>query len=574
MDARRRHQGQQQQQQQPLSATQQYYHWATQQQYYHHQLQQQQHQQQRQRQPLQNPYRPSQPPPHQYQQQQQQQQQQQNQYQQQQKSTIPPSCAWQQASRLQHHGDEDANHHQQSRSGDDISPILLIETAAAVTCPVQGCHQRLVPDFTQASFGFVLDEDVDQVLTSPKGERKRLLVKFLRMVNALLNQGGGLVFIHTSPHLLSFWDEQVDDDLMDLVSDDTLFDDNFERHVAKGHVIFRVKPLHRPYLSTLDFQSKISLNKGLADPSHGQMRRLLDRNRNAPDETPPSPRGTLDSYLLVDGQRIPFHENLNMQAKVVLPKDLDKKTPKSCKDTASKLTFLWWNSLKLPQYLAAFAKQRNGGSFFLGLREEKETSSTKWKPLPNTSGLAEALDTDMRFWADDKNTEERKVFHVAREEDVPRFEHKSGYFTCKGIPLTHDDKNALEKLVVRNVRDRLLLHPERSKDPLVEVRFYPVKPAQEDNRDTDERHPQGARGGGGGVGGSAKGQGHGLDNKTATKTTSLQSADLYVVECKVNFFPGVCFQTEHGPEAYRFNHDLRPSCAQRVPVTDWAKAQA
>lgn len=44
---------------------------------------------------------------------------------------------------------------------------------------------------------------------------------------------------------------------MKLVPDGTFFNENFERHVIEGHVIFRVKPRHRPHLITLDFNSKV-----------------------------------------------------------------------------------------------------------------------------------------------------------------------------------------------------------------------------------------------------------------------------------------------------------------------------
>ena len=47
---------------------------------------------------------------------------------------------------------------------------------------------------------------------------------------------------------------------MHLITNGTIFDENFEREIAEDHVIFRVKPpeeLDRP-VSTLDFHSKVN----------------------------------------------------------------------------------------------------------------------------------------------------------------------------------------------------------------------------------------------------------------------------------------------------------------------------
>lgn len=87
-----------------------------------------------------------------------------------------------------------------------------VETPGAVVeCPVPKCGRRLGKDFTQASFAFVLDKNLQDVMESTKGERRKFIERFLRMVNSLLNQGGGSIYIHAQPHLLNFWDQQVID---------------------------------------------------------------------------------------------------------------------------------------------------------------------------------------------------------------------------------------------------------------------------------------------------------------------------------------------------------------------------
>ena len=44
-----------------------------------------------------------------------------------------------------------------------------------------------------------------------------------------------------------------------------------------------------------------------------------------------------DPASLKRGERVTFHENINMQAKVVIDEALNKKTPKKVKGRASKL---------------------------------------------------------------------------------------------------------------------------------------------------------------------------------------------------------------------------------------------
>ena len=78
-----------------------------------------------------------------------------------------------------------------------------------VLCPVEDCQRPLAEDFTQASFAFVFDKHLKDVIDSEKGKRKKLIVRFLKMVNTLMNEGGGVIYIHTHQHLLNFWDQQV-----------------------------------------------------------------------------------------------------------------------------------------------------------------------------------------------------------------------------------------------------------------------------------------------------------------------------------------------------------------------------
>ena len=70
------------------------------------------------------------------------------------------------------------------------------------------CRDYLANDNSQACFLF--DKQLQEVLLNTnKEERKQHIREFLIMVNALLNDGGGVIYVHTQPRLLGFWDEQV-----------------------------------------------------------------------------------------------------------------------------------------------------------------------------------------------------------------------------------------------------------------------------------------------------------------------------------------------------------------------------
>ncbi|KAK7479757.1 hypothetical protein BaRGS_00029033 [Batillaria attramentaria] len=110
--------------------------------------------------------------------------------------------------------------------------------------------------------------------------RARELNRFLKAINALLNEGEGIVCIHgANPYLLGLFDEQVDDKMHEMVMEYSFYHENFERHFEAGqdHVFFRVKRKIRPPI-TLDLNSKVSLNRGVADPSHTQMRCFSAQN--------------------------------------------------------------------------------------------------------------------------------------------------------------------------------------------------------------------------------------------------------------------------------------------------------
>lgn len=430
-----------------------------------------------------------------------------------------------------------------------------------IACQI--CKERLKGNMSQAAFLF--NVDLDLLLKSTRKKRRKHLGTFFTMVNVLMNQGGGVIYIHSAQDLLGFWDDQVDEDLMNMVPDDTLFQQNFERHMLNDkHVAFRVKPRDSAgIVSTRDFKSKVSLNKGLVDPNHGQMRHLIRNFQSTYDKSmdDDSDRLSFDPKTFNRGKKVSFHESLSMQAKVVDARKLEKATGR---DTASKLLNYWWKELKLPKYIAAFSKQPNGGSFFLGLREEKIEKGTRWKLMESMTGLGPVFGTERQFWEDDKNEGDRQVFHLAKMEHVPTYETKTGLFVCEGVRLSKSDHTNLEEKMKQQLKTHMLWYPGlRSDFSPVSLDFHEVTENSDNNNDADS----GNYNAGNRRGSSAWGSGRRQYNEVT---------GLYVVEARVQSYNGICFQDQYGPEAYTFDYPDNPAQAQVVamPMENWIRAQS
>ncbi|KAK7483508.1 hypothetical protein BaRGS_00025307 [Batillaria attramentaria] len=206
-------------------------------------------------------------------------------------------------------------------------------------------------------------------------DKDKIISTFLNAMNALLNKGEGCVFFHIDdPNLVGFFDEAVDDKLKLLIPNDFLFHQVFERtHIDKNHVVFRVRSTKRPFISTLSFNSKVSLDRGLDDPTHAQMRRWIEEGSLSLQT---SVQNTIASKLTFKkgkevmvrndgGSEVPFQESVEMQAKQFEPK------PETMLETdwfMNVKEFLW---AKSRPYITAFSKLQTGGSVFFGLREEK-----------------------------------------------------------------------------------------------------------------------------------------------------------------------------------------------------------
>ena len=384
-----------------------------------------------------------------------------------------------------------------------------LSVSACQTC--QDMKQRQL-------YGTTVVFEKDDLIDLPSGnskEKKEIKEgkkkEFLTNLNALFNDGGGIMCLHVKdPHMLGAFEKSVNLAMAALVPDDTMFEDNFERHLKdKNHVIFRVKQNSRP-LSTFSFNTKVSYDKGVETPTHGQMKYYLKKKWDE-DEAPAGTNTNDYRFRKGDEVKVPsgvFQENMNIQAKTI------PGTVRGKNEKISKLVTEFFNkdnwSKYLPKYITGFSKLRRGGSILLGVTEHKD-EVLKWTRVeePEKTELLTLHKPEFDLWKD-KNG----LYLVATGSPEAKENAETGEFRCQGIVLTKEEQEELSERIKRKVRDEMLWEPVGESStgsrtpgfqPPVEVQFLPVE------------------------GGPA---------------------DLVVVEVVVHQYKGVVFWDRDGPTAY------------------------
>ncbi|KAK7491170.1 hypothetical protein BaRGS_00017607 [Batillaria attramentaria] len=273
---------------------------------------------------------------------------------------------------------------------------------------------------------------IKTVISGPKPAKQKNVENFLKLMNARLNAGGGSVCVHIDdPHCLGFFDEKVDDKMMELIADDTLFSDNFERcYQDENHVLFRVKQRQRCHLSTFNFNTKQSLDRGLSDLTHGQMRHwIAHRSTSEPAASGKNRLRFVKGEVVKDGNGV-FQESVSVQAKRV-PETLAEKGGEDENRIESLAEYCWEGTSKpLSHYISAFTKLRQGGSVYFGLSEEKRGEKQ---------------------------------------------EMRTGRFKCDGVALDDSERKKLRRLIVQKVSQNMQSIPiPPADDSPVEVEFRQV----------------------------------------------------------------------------------------------------
>ena len=226
------------------------------------------------------------------------------------------------------------------------------------------------------------------VTKSKKTLKRQKVEEFLKAATALMNVGRGLVCIHTQiGHFLGLFDEQIDSKLNTMIPDGSLFHENFERYFEDNdHVFFRVQPRERGMVS-LSSNTKVSLNVGIVEPSHHQLKMFLEKvSRVVTVGNQPSPAAEprQNSMAFELGEEVAispgvFQENCRVQAKSILEK-LRLRDP-SNPGRVQQLADYMWKEVSLPSYISAFSKVVGGGMVLYGVGEEKRHVEYKWKKV-------------------------------------------------------------------------------------------------------------------------------------------------------------------------------------------------
>jgi hypothetical protein len=248
--------------------------------------------------------------------------------------------------------------------------------------------------------------------------------------------------------------------------------------------------------------------------------------------------------LRKDEYVIGFTENSSMQAKVV--KGFEHHVQE--RTLGKKLFDKCWKDLDLPSFIAAFSKEEKGGSYWLGLEDEKLGEETKWKESPQMTSFLQFVGSGKKCWTDN----EGKILYIADAQDVPveSGQYRTGKFKCRGVVLSEENKEEFRQELQTHVENNMFWYKtavpsgagakekaaSQHLESFVNCKFHEVQ-----RRATSPPR----------VGPVTRSSSK--SNASTTKTQSPPKPKLYAIEIRIKHFPGVCFQTEQGPEAYTLN---------------------
>ncbi|XP_076451126.1 uncharacterized protein LOC143287009 [Babylonia areolata] len=406
-----------------------------------------------------------------------------------------------------------------SLENERLAPTLPRENAASqavlpddIDCST--CKECLT---AVASVTFRLHVDTHELVTSFCSDTASLLSndlhELLKMVNALLNWGGGCVCVHCSlPCPVARLDAVVDHRLTSLITNATTYDDNFQRIARDSrHVTYRVKPLHRKCISILDFRSCLSNNQGLGKPSQQQIQSFVDHSfqpsaGSVSTETGPCrPQSTFQLLQCV---------SLFPSCTVHLHRMGDLDVGPNSQDYGERVANYCWEDLGLGRYISALCKQKTGGCVYLGIEELVTAGTRAWVQVPNCDLGMLFPGCKSKVWVDAREQgvhEPGGVRYLAKDEDVPLTPAQgTGQYVCRGVLLPPPHRHAFQALLFNKIRTGMLWYPNYpvNADP-VKVIFHPV-----------------------------------------TQPGDHQVDDVCVVEVQVFQFHGVAFHDPRGVEAY------------------------
>ena len=347
-----------------------------------------------------------------------------------------------------------------------------------------------------------LEDDLSELLGSSKK-----LNEFFKYISGFQNGKGGLVVIHAKHEdQLGLFDQKVDNRLQAMIPDGKLYHKVFERSfLMPNHLVYRVKPNANQsrLFSTVNFNTKVSVNKGKENPTYTQMSVLIDHvsGREPSNQTSRASEGSIqfafeEQVMISKGRtREPFQESMTIQAKAC----------ETMNNSMENLVDYIWKDMKLNEYISAFTKIEGGGSVYFGIYEEK-TEADKWMFVTDDiTHILRMMDNDWEVW---RETLQKKhtVYHVT-EVGSPssKKETGTGKFTCRGVILTNENRSDFCMRMQEKVRQNVLWFGASAPSDPVEIYFHEV-----------ENSP----------------------------------AASFVIEVKVKYYHGLCFHNSDGPESY------------------------
>ncbi|KAK7094430.1 hypothetical protein V1264_005993 [Littorina saxatilis] len=368
-----------------------------------------------------------------------------------------------------------------------------------------------------------LKGSLEDALENPK--------EFYKYINGLLNNKAGAVVIHAKDrNCLEKFDQKVDSKLKDLVSDGSMYHCVFERsYFDQTHLVYRLKTSSRKRpMSTLDFKTKVSHNKGKDAPSYINITVFVGELCSSK----PHPNATCArEYVFEQGNEIPrkvnglptdevLQESMSIQAKSLL----------NCK--LSQLAEHCWENGKLKEYITAFTKIKGGGSVFFAVSEEKKEEPAWISLSQDIVDVTKKGKVDKwQIWQD-KKVSNPTLYYVAKKSKIT--EKKTGKFVTEGVQLTEQERRDFRQQISERVENELTWVGIQDHADTVKVFFHSVQ-----------------------------------------KTTT---GDVYVIEVRISNYHGLCFYDKDGPESYvcRFPEPGPMFTARtkldRVPLYDWVQS--
>ncbi|XP_067663127.1 uncharacterized protein [Haliotis asinina] len=258
------------------------------------------------------------------------------------------------------------------------------------TCPACSSAEKKYKERGGDPNCFVLHGERD-VITAPRSDKEKRKKKKLlqdqleKRVAALRNTRGGVVIVHLQGQVqtdryLEYFDEFIGNPLSELIEDGRLFVDTYVRQWLStlpgfedfsDFVLINVRKTAG--VATVDFCTKTCNDFEKKNPSILNVLSILSRTFYTKTRKPQIRGVPLSENL----QKL--HENRAIELKTFINPDAEK-------DVVEFVNHVWMD-LKLRENLTSLTKVEHGGSFYVGITEEKKQRGSYNTKAPKILGF-------------------------------------------------------------------------------------------------------------------------------------------------------------------------------------------